>query len=543
MLRIIRIALALVCFLAITMLFLDFTGVAATDWGWLVRYQVMPALLGLNFVAVAVLVLLTLCFGRVYCSVLCPLGVMQDIAARIRIWVSGRRKRKIGVYKWHAAHKAVRYTIFVLFIVFVVLGLFNVLATSIAALIEPYGEYGRIATGLFSPLYDAGNNMLAEWDAGRGGYTFYTVSRTVIPAISIIGGVTFVVVALFAVFTGRGYCNTICPVGTLLGFLSRRSLMRVKIDTDRCNGCQSCSRHCKSECINPREHFIDYSRCVACMDCIDRCSQNAISYGVVSPLVAQPSHMHREKSGKPVAAKTPVKPAVKSTVRHGDAPKTTDNGAAGADKGRRNFLTVVGVMAGAAAVYATDKVTDGGFAPQKTRKIPARSTKIIPPGAVSASHLSQHCVGCQLCVQACPNGIIRTSTEADSFMQPYIDFSNGYCTPECTRCSDVCPAGAIHPLDEALKSSTKMGTAVVDLETCLAAHNGMECGNCERHCPAGAITLVHPDGGRKAIPVVDDRLCVGCGACEYHCPVGTMEFMKADYPAIHVEGLSVQRKI
>ncbi|MCI5979172.1 MAG: 4Fe-4S binding protein, partial [Bacteroidales bacterium] len=76
MLRIIRTILALICFLAITALFLDFSGTAASQWGWIVRYQVIPALLSANIIAILILAAVTFLFGRVYCSVLCPLGVM-----------------------------------------------------------------------------------------------------------------------------------------------------------------------------------------------------------------------------------------------------------------------------------------------------------------------------------------------------------------------------------------------------------------------------------------------------------------------------------
>ena len=76
MLKTIRVILAVICLLAVTMLFLDVTGTAVRYVGWLAKWQFMPALLAMNVVVVAVLVVVSLIFGRVYCSVLCPLGVM-----------------------------------------------------------------------------------------------------------------------------------------------------------------------------------------------------------------------------------------------------------------------------------------------------------------------------------------------------------------------------------------------------------------------------------------------------------------------------------
>lgn len=88
---------------------------------------------------------------------------------------------------------------------------------------------------------------------------------------------TVIVLFILAWRGGRTYCNTICPVGTVLGFLSRYSYFKPVIDTSKCNGCGLCARNCKSSCINPKAHEIDYSRCVACMDCLGKCRQGAIN--------------------------------------------------------------------------------------------------------------------------------------------------------------------------------------------------------------------------------------------------------------------------
>ena len=262
MLRKIRIVAATICFTLITLLFLDFTGTLHLWFGWLAKIQFLPAVLALNVGVVAFLVILTLLFGRVYCSVICPLGVFQDIVS----WISGKRKK--NRFRYSPAISWLRYSMLALFIVALLAGF-----TAIAALIAPYSAYGRIASNLFAPLYQWGNNLLAYFAERIDSYAFYSTDVWLksIPTF-IIALVTFVSLIILAWKNGRTYCNTICPVGTVLGLLSRFSLFRPVIDTTKCNGCQSCARNCKASCIDAKNHIIDYSRCVACMDCIEKCN-------------------------------------------------------------------------------------------------------------------------------------------------------------------------------------------------------------------------------------------------------------------------------
>ena len=129
-------------------------------------------------------------------------------------------------------------------------------------------------------------------------------------------------------------------------------------------------------------------------------------------------------------------------------------------------------------------------------------------------------------------------------MQPHLDFTDGYCTPECTVCSSVCPVGAFHPVSAEEKSSVKIGTAVVDADACISASKGVKCGSCARHCPAAAIEMVPVAAGSDNLrPAVNEEACIGCGSCEYHCPAGTVEGMDSDRAAIHVEGILKHREI
>ena len=270
MLRIIRLTLAIIFFAIITLLFLDFTGTLHAWFGWLAKIQFVPAVLALNAGIVLLLVVLTLLCGRIYCSVICPLGVFQDIVSRF----AGKRKK--NRFRYSPAWKWLRYGMLALFAVALIAG---VRFHAVASLLEPYSSYGRIASNLFAPVYQWGNNLLAHLAERADSYAFYETDVW-LKSLStfIIAAVTFIVLIVLAWRGGRTYCNTICPVGTVLGFLSRYSLFKPVIDTSKCNGCGLCARNCKASCIDSKAHEIDYSRCVACMDCLDKCKRGAITY-------------------------------------------------------------------------------------------------------------------------------------------------------------------------------------------------------------------------------------------------------------------------
>ena len=468
MLRRIRIILATLFFLSVTALFIDSTGMAKEWLGWTAKIQFLPALLALNVVTVLALVVLTLLVGRAYCSVICPLGVMQDVISRI----SGLRKKKKSRFSYSGEKKWLRYGILVIFVVALVAGL-----TPLAALLAPYSSYGRMVSSVVSPS---------------------------LSPVAIVAAVSFVVVAIMSWLGGRTYCNTICPVGTILGFFSRFALFRPIIDTSKCNSCKRCAKKCKASCIDAKNHRIDYSRCVACMDCIKNCKHGAL------------------------------------TLRYALNNKACNNGKASSDKcsnentdsSRRSFLTLSATLAATSLIKAQEKKVDGGLAAIEDKKKPERATRLVPPGAKSLRHFSQHCTACQLCVSECPSNVLRPSTNLDTLMQPEMSYEDGYCRPECTRCSEVCPAGAIRPITVAEKSSTRIGHAVWIKKNCLPVADGVECGNCARHCPSGAIFMVHIDANddeSPKIPVIDTERCIGCGACENLCPA-------RPFSAIYVEG-------
>ena len=518
MLHNIRLTLAVIFWALITWLLVDFTGTAHAYLGWMAKVQFVPAVLALNVGALLFVVTLTLLMGRIYCSVICPLGVMQDVIAWFR-----KKKNK---YSYSPAKNTLRLIVLVLAFAFLVLNV-----GWLAGLLFPYSTYGRIVAACVAPLYKLANNGLAAIAEHYNSYAFYEVDVWVKSFSALaVAVLVWAVIAVLAWKNGRTWCNTICPVGTLLGLISRHSYFKMTIDAEKCRKCRKCERNCKAACIDMNTLTVDYSRCVVCGNCQMQCNVGAISF--VSC---------QQKKQTPAAPKA-------HKAESADA------------EGRRAVLTGVALLAGTALAKAQSKIepktTDGGLADIIDKKQPKRNKLITPPGSLSIRNLRTHCTACQLCVNACPNDVLRPSSSLDRFMQPEVSFERGYCRPECTRCSEVCPTSAIQPVTVEERTAIQVGHAVWTRNHCVPVKDGKPCGLCARKCPAGAIQMVplqagvHRDGRRwldadnkeiprdkvLLIPVVNEEKCIGCGACENLCPSNPLS-------AIHVEGHEVHKEI
>lgn len=468
MLRKIRIAAAALFFAGITLLF---AGIGHQWWGWMAKLQFLPSCMALNFAAIAFVLLLTLVFGRIYCSVICPMGVFQDLVIRVRKLLSpkGRKPKRHFVKE----PRIVRYGVLALVIV-TALTFSQLLLTVLA----PYSAYGRMVRSIVG--------------LSRG--------ESLAPALLITAAATLVVICVCAWIWGRGWCNTVCPVGSVLGLVSRFSLFKVSIDQSQCVSCRKCEKGCKSSCIDIDTHTIDHSRCVDCFDCLDSCPKGGIKF----------------RFSLPRKAKT--EPVTESV-----------------DKGRRAFMATTALVGGSLALGAQNKRLDGGLADVIDKTSPERSERLVPFGAESVKDFYDRCTACQLCVSNCPNGVLRPSTDIGHFLQPQMGYEKGWCRPECTTCSQVCPAGAIRPLKAEEKLTHKIGTAKVNLSLCLAAKDEAGCGNCSRHCPVGAVRMVKTDGYHRNIPVVAEAQCIGCGACEYLCPARPISAITVDGISVHIK--------
>ena len=498
MLRTIRITLATVLFVCITWLFLDFTGTAYEWFSWMPKLQFLEAVLAVNIGVIVFLVILTLVCGRIYCSVICPLGIMQDIFG----WL-GKKKKK-NRYTYSKEVKWLRYPVLVMFIIALLAGV-----GTIFQLLAPYSTFGRIATTLLQPLWKMGNNVLATLAERADSYAFYHV-ETGLPNADVV--MTFAIVILIILIVlawrnGRTYCNTICPVGTVLSFMSRFSFLKIRFNESKCRNCSMCSKNCKSACIDYKTHSVDYSRCVVCGNCVESCKFGALEYGFSRQ--SSPSRDSRESSETSI------------------------------DESKRSFLVTTALLTTAAMAQQKEKVMDGGLAEIEDKVAPERQTLLTPPGSYSMKNFAQHCTGCLLCVSECPNQVLRPSSDLLHLMMPTMSYELGYCRPECNRCSEVCPAGAIKPIKKEDKSSTQIGHAVWIKKNCVPLTDGVECGNCARHCPVGAIEMVPSDPDDEtspAVPAVNEARCIGCGACEYLCPA-------RPFSAIYVEGHEVHKEV
>lgn len=422
-----------------------FAGLFTRKLAFLAKLQFVPAVLAGSAITAGAIIIVTILAGRWYCSVCCPLGILQDLAYRLR------------PHKSQAAMPQKARLIFRIAALAAFLGLG--LAGLGFSWIEPYGLFGRIATSL------------------------------------ILGLTAGVLIVALAVWKGRVLCNWICPVGTVLGALSRFAPFRLKIDASKCIGCRKCERSCRASAIsiNGKGGKIDSTLCVQCRDCTAACPKGAIGWKVEG-----------------------AKPNDDDAKAESPQPKGVT---------RRSFLAGSAVMGVAlAAEAAEEKIFDGGFAKVTDPGIDERNASLKPAGSHSIKNFQTKCVGCQLCVKSCPNHVLRPSMRLKDFMQPEMAFDKGYCTVDCSRCSKVCPAGAIEPVPHFMKQNIHIGEAVWHKDRCLAATEGVNCTACARHCPVKAIVRIEGPDGVK-IPVVDADKCIGCGACEHVCPARPMPAM------------------
>ena len=296
-LKIIRIVLSLTFLLLSTALF---WGVAHRDAVWSEMYaglQPMLALLCFNLGVLAFWLVITFFYGRIYCSVMCPLGVFQDIVARLF-----NKFKLVRRYRYTPPLKMVGYVSLGVVCVCMICGI-----AVVPAMLDPNSIYGRMIVSVLNPSM---------------GY-FATI-----PHIKIFSGVlgisvsvlTFIGVFVPSIANGRMYCNSICPVGAMLGICSTRAVYHIEINPDKCTACGKCEDVCKASCLDLSNLTVDMSRCVLCFNCIHECPDNAISYTTVRSRPMTPL-MQRIKEK---AMENKAKPAIDSMGK-GNADKTLNS--------------------------------------------------------------------------------------------------------------------------------------------------------------------------------------------------------------------------
>jgi len=470
----IRVVLSLVLFLIVTLNFLYFANEESHLLSQFLKFQFVPSLLGLftgSAIFFVILIILTLLFGRVYCSTLCPVGTFQDMVSRFSSIFKSKKSRR---FKYAGAHNILRYSILTIVLLPLIFGI-----TLPIALLDPYSNWGRISSQILGKGEQVVTNFLSTIFPDSiffRSYTYFAIGAFILATLFLL------VLIVFSALKGRLYCNTICPVGTMLGGLSRFSLFKPTIN-ENCNHCMLCISNCKSQCIDVKNGIVDTSRCVACLNCMQSCKKGAITYTFT---------FKRSKS----------------------TDKVVDQ------QGRRRALIALGLLGGAVVARAAE------IGPIVSSK--PKSTGIAPPGALGIDNLKAHCTTCHACISVCPGNIIKPATleyGLDGFMMPVLHYKDQFCTYECNRCSQVCPNGALIPLSLEEKKVCQIGKAKFSLKDCIVYKDKTDCGACDEHCPTNAITMIPYRDTALFIPKLDRDVCIGCGACEYICPATPVKAM------------------
>jgi ferredoxin len=412
------------------------------------------------------------------------LGISQDINSRI----GGRIKKRFRRYGFKKPHTILRYSLLA-----ITLAVTMIWGIYMLTLLDPYSIFGRSMTFFAKPAVIYLNNLLSGF---LGRFDIYTLSHTPIKAFTLITySLPVFFLLLFGVMSltkGRLYCNTICPVGTLLGLISKISIFRIKFNEDSCSRCGRCAMRCKSSCIDFLNYNVDVTRCVDCYNCINVCPEKSISYGLVS-LKKKSQTVPDESRRKVIAA---------------------------------SLLLLLGITSTTKGQQKT--------APKPKKDSTVKETKtypVCPPGGRSIADFNTRCTACSLCINACPNGVLQPAIKEygiSGMMQPVMNYHKSFCTFKCTICTEICPTYALQPLALEAKQLTQLGKVKFIKDNCVVKTEKTACGACSESCPTKAVYMV-PYEGNLLIPEIKDDICIGCGHCEYACPM-------VPYKAIYVDG-------
>ncbi len=428
-------------------------------------------------------VVVTLLFGRVWCGWICPMGTTLDLLKPGQ----GMQKNipKPPSDKW----RSLKYLLLIFVLAAAIFGNQSLL------FLDPISIMTRTMANAIWPALGfavrAVEGFLYQFDALWGPLDAIH-SAVIFPIFRDLLSVYPLAVPVFLFFAGivalnwwaeRFWCRYLCPLGGLLGFVSRFSFFR-RVVGEECSACTQCSRHCQTGTIDPARNFAsDPAECTVCYDCVDSCPKGSTTFQWQFP------HW---------------KPAVSQPY----------------DPSRRNFFGVLGLSAVTVALAHVEPIE---------KRTPA---DLIRPPGINPIDFEELCIRCNECVRVCPTqGLQASFLEGGwrNLLTPRLNPRIGYCSYTCAACGQACPTGAIPKLALEEKRHTPMGLARVDRNRCLPWAYNIDCIVCEETCPVAnkAIKLqvdnvINGRGEAVAIkrPYVVKEMCIGCGMCEFQCPMG-----------------------
>ena len=502
-LKLIRVGVSLLFLLCTSAVFMDLLGkLPAPLIDSILYLQFIPSLI--HYIQSAawvssgfiIILILTMLFGRLFCSCICPLGALQDTFIRFFRHLTPYQRK----FSYQQPLNLLRFGVLTITMISSITG-----SLLLLSLLDPFSHFGRIMSDLIRPIVVAANNILVMVFHWAGIYALYPLGYKAPAALSLLLPLFILILLLcFTAEKGRLFCNTFCPVGTLLSLLSHRSLFKISINNSICTRCGKCALQCKAGCINLKESTVDFSRCISCFNCIRSCPEAAIRYNSSFKNLDAGNHPHKQQ--------------------------------------RRAVLTSL-------ICFFLFRPHLGNSQPPtpEAQKVPVRNRipstvvneknyPVAPPGARTINHLLSNCTACHLCISTCPTGVLQPALGKygpNGFLRPHLDAVSGFCNFDCTRCGDICPTGAIQRLPIKRKKRTQIGKTLFIKKNCVVETDKKDCGACAEHCPTKAVRMV-PFEGKLKIPELDNKYCVGCGACEHICPV-------RPHKAIFVDGLPVHR--
>lgn len=486
-LKTVRTGVQLICLALFLWLFriTDYNGTDTISWAVNIWFRMDPLVAACVTLATRtfmsllwpalVVIGLTLVLGRVFCGWICPLGTLIDLSGKV-------------VRPLTQAPVRLRFLKYAILVMVLVSSVFTV---QLLGFFDPFSLLVRGLTFSIDPMFHFLVAGGFDWvylngPAWLSGLTepVYDLFRAVLlphkQSLFFLAVFSFVLLAaIFALeLAGRRFwCRNLCPLGALLGLVSKVSLFR-RIPLKACKDCDLCRSDCPMDAVDDNRR-IRQEECTLCMDCLAFCPKDITTFGFAAP---------------------------------GPAP--------GVDITRRQVLAAG--LAGVAFPVLTR--TDAMSAMPDPRLI-------RPPGALAETDFLAACVRCGECMKVCINNALQPlflEQGLASMFTPVLVPRLGYCEFNCTLCTQVCPTRALAPLTLEQKHGFVLGTAWFDKNRCIPYADKKPCIVCEEHCPVHDKAIkfdtvtVRDDQGRSIElkkPFVIQDLCIGCGICEHVCPV------------------------